>query len=48
MSEKMFKINGIDICQKAFGNPKNPANFIIMGATCSHGFIGTKILWAVG
>ncbi|MEC3317382.1 alpha/beta hydrolase, partial [Bacillus thuringiensis] len=25
MSEKIFKINGIDICTESFGNPKNPA-----------------------
>ncbi len=35
MSEKIFKINGIDICTESFGNPKNPAVLLIMGATCS-------------
>ncbi len=35
MSEKIFKINGIDICTESFGNPKNPAILLIMGATCS-------------
>ena len=35
MTEKIFKINGIDICTESFGNPKNPAILLIMGATCS-------------
>ncbi|MGE7881632.1 alpha/beta fold hydrolase [Bacillus sp. NPDC094077] len=35
MSEKFFKINGIDICTESFGNPSNPAILLIMGATCS-------------
>jgi pimeloyl-ACP methyl ester carboxylesterase len=35
MSEKVFKINGIDICTESFGNPANPAVLLIMGAMCS-------------
>jgi pimeloyl-ACP methyl ester carboxylesterase len=35
MSEKVFKINGIDICTESFGNPSNPAVLLIMGAMCS-------------
>lgn len=35
MTEKIFKINEIDICTESFGNPKNPAILLIMGATCS-------------
>jgi pimeloyl-ACP methyl ester carboxylesterase len=35
MSEKLIKINGIDICTESFGNPKNPAILLIMGAMCS-------------
>ncbi|MEK4998224.1 alpha/beta fold hydrolase [Paenibacillus sp. FSL H7-0918] len=35
MSEKIVKVNGIDICSESFGNPSNPAILLIMGATCS-------------
>ncbi|WP_438350629.1 alpha/beta fold hydrolase [Paenibacillus sp. FA6] len=35
MSEKINKINGIDICTESFGNPENPAVLLIMGAMCS-------------
>jgi pimeloyl-ACP methyl ester carboxylesterase len=35
MSEKIIRINEIDICAESFGNPKNPAVLLIMGATCS-------------
>ncbi|OIK11931.1 alpha/beta hydrolase [Bacillus sp. MUM 116] len=35
MSEKILKINGIDICTESFGNPANPAVLLIMGAMCS-------------
>ncbi|MDH4421681.1 MULTISPECIES: alpha/beta fold hydrolase [Bacillus] len=35
MSEKMFKINDIDICTESFGNSNDPAILLIMGATCS-------------
>jgi pimeloyl-ACP methyl ester carboxylesterase len=35
MSEKIFKVNGIDICSESFGDPSNPAVLLIMGATCS-------------
>ncbi|HBS46859.1 MAG TPA: alpha/beta hydrolase [Paenibacillus sp.] len=35
MSEKIFKVNGIDICSDSFGDPSNPAVLLIMGATCS-------------
>ncbi|MCY9021243.1 alpha/beta fold hydrolase [Priestia megaterium] len=35
MSEKINKINGIDICTETFGNPQNPAVLLIMGAMCS-------------
>jgi len=35
MNEKVNKINGIDICTESFGNPKNPAILLIMGAMCS-------------
>ncbi|MEK3746858.1 alpha/beta hydrolase [Paenibacillus sp. FSL E2-8871] len=35
MSEKIFKVNGIDICSDSFGDPSNPAILLIMGATCS-------------
>lgn len=35
MSEKINKINGIDICTESFGNPANPAVLLIMGAMCS-------------
>jgi len=32
MSEKIFKINGIDICTESFGNPTKPAILLINGA----------------
>jgi pimeloyl-ACP methyl ester carboxylesterase len=35
MSEKLIRINGIDICTESFGDPKNPAVLLIMGAMCS-------------
>ncbi|WP_242218288.1 alpha/beta fold hydrolase [Bacillus cereus group sp. BfR-BA-01380] len=35
MNEKIFKMNGIDICTESFGNPANPAILLIMGAMCS-------------
>lgn len=35
MSEKIIRINEIDICAESFGNSKNPAVLLIMGATCS-------------
>ncbi|WP_289138972.1 alpha/beta fold hydrolase [uncultured Brevibacillus sp.] len=35
MREQIQKINGIDICSEAFGNPADPAVLLIMGATCS-------------
>lgn len=35
MSEKIFKVNGIEICSDSFGDPSNPAVLLIMGATCS-------------
>ncbi|CEH28041.1 acetyltransferase [Aneurinibacillus migulanus] len=35
MSEKINKINGIDICTESFGNPTHPAVLLIMGAMCS-------------
>ncbi|MCR8630431.1 alpha/beta fold hydrolase [Paenibacillus radicis (ex Xue et al. 2023)] len=35
MSEEIFNINGIDICAESFGDPRNPAVLLIMGATCS-------------
>lgn len=35
MSDKIVKVNGIDICSESFGDPSNPAILLIMGATCS-------------
>lgn len=35
MSEKIRKINGIDICAESFGNPTHPPVLLIMGAMCS-------------
>lgn len=35
MSEKIRKINGIDICTESFGNPTHPPVLLIMGAMCS-------------
>lgn len=35
MTEKINKINGIDICTESFGNPTHPAILLIMGAMCS-------------
>jgi len=33
--EKIFKINGIDICTESFGKPTDPTVLLIMGAMCS-------------
>lgn len=33
--EKIYKINGIDICTESYGNPTDPAVLLIMGAMCS-------------
>ncbi len=35
MSETIFKINGINICTESFGDSKDPAVLLIMGAMCS-------------
>ncbi|GAV10785.1 alpha/beta fold hydrolase [Paenibacillus sp. NAIST15-1] len=35
MSEKIRKINGIEICTESFGNPTHPPVLLIMGAMCS-------------
>lgn len=35
MTEKIIKINEIDICTESFGNSANPAVLLIMGAMCS-------------
>ncbi|SFI06379.1 MULTISPECIES: alpha/beta fold hydrolase [unclassified Bacillus (in: firmicutes)] len=35
MSEKIFEINGINICTESFGNPSKPAVLLINGATNS-------------
>lgn len=35
MSEKINKMNRIDICTESFGNPNDPAVLLIMGAMCS-------------
>jgi pimeloyl-ACP methyl ester carboxylesterase len=35
MSEKLYKINGVELCTESFGNPQNPAILLIMGAMCS-------------
>ncbi|MGM0920348.1 MAG: alpha/beta fold hydrolase [Bacillota bacterium] len=35
MNEKILKINKVDICTESFGNPKDPAVLLIMGAMSS-------------
>lgn len=35
MTEKIIKINKIDICTESFGNSADPAVLLIMGAMCS-------------
>jgi pimeloyl-ACP methyl ester carboxylesterase len=35
MSEKILKINNVEICTESFGNPKDPAVLLIMGAMSS-------------
>ncbi|MBP1934345.1 alpha/beta fold hydrolase [Ammoniphilus resinae] len=35
MNEKVYKINGVDICTESFGDPTHPAVLLIMGAMCS-------------
>lgn len=35
MSEQILKINKVDICTESFGNPKDPAVLLIMGAMSS-------------
>jgi pimeloyl-ACP methyl ester carboxylesterase len=35
MSEKILKINNVEICTESFGNPKDPAMLLIMGAMSS-------------
>jgi len=35
MTEKIYNINGIDICTESFGNPAHPPILLIMGAMCS-------------
>ncbi|PEK51813.1 alpha/beta fold hydrolase [Bacillus toyonensis] len=35
MTEKIIKINEIDICTESFGNSANPTVLLIMGAMCS-------------
>ncbi|KON90055.1 acetyltransferase [Sporosarcina globispora] len=35
MSEKILKINKVDICTESFGDPKDPAVLLIMGAMSS-------------
>lgn len=35
MSEKIRKINGIEICTESFGNPNHPPVLLIMGGMCS-------------
>lgn len=35
MKEKMIKSNGVDICTESFGDHKNPAALLIMGASTS-------------
>lgn len=35
MSEQIMKINNVEICTESFGNPKNPAILLIMGAMTS-------------
>lgn len=35
MNEEIIKINNVEICTESFGNPKNPAVLLIMGAMSS-------------
>ncbi|MCJ8014550.1 alpha/beta fold hydrolase [Paenibacillus sp. KQZ6P-2] len=42
MTERMLHLNGMDICTESFGDPKDPAVLLIMGATAS------MIWWEVG
>ena len=35
MSEKIRKINGVEICTESFGNPNHPPVLLIMGGMCS-------------
>ena len=35
MSEKIRKINGVEICTESFGNPNHPTVLLIMGGMCS-------------
>ncbi|MWV47389.1 alpha/beta fold hydrolase [Paenibacillus sp. HJL G12] len=35
MNERLLKVNGIDLCTEGFGDPKDPAILLIMGATAS-------------
>ena len=35
MGEKIVKANGVDICTETFGDPKDPAILLVMGATAS-------------
>ncbi|MEI4828484.1 alpha/beta hydrolase [Bacillus sp. FJAT-53711] len=35
MSEQILKVNKVDICTESFGNPKDPAVLLIMGAMSS-------------
>jgi pimeloyl-ACP methyl ester carboxylesterase len=35
MGEKIVQANGVDICTETFGDPKNPAILLVMGATAS-------------
>lgn len=35
MSEQILKINKVDICTESFGNPKDTAVLLIMGAMSS-------------
>ena len=40
MSEKIFKINGIDICTESFGNSNDPAYFIDYGSYLFNDILG--------
>lgn len=35
MSEKLWNINGVEICTESFGNPQHPPVLLIMGGMCS-------------
>lgn len=35
MGERVLEINKVEICVESFGNPKDPAVFLIMGAMSS-------------